>query len=393
MSIEDLSGPKRRKSMRRRVLFVDDEKQITRGIRTALRKEPYEICIANSGEEALAMIDQKTVDVVVSDEEMPGMRGSEFLSIVRERHPDTIRLVLTGQASIDAAVEAINEAAVYRFLMKPCAPEDLATVVGEALDEREQRDRYETWRQSEPGTVRARKEMLFGRVLNSIWMAYQPIVSAATGKVFAYEALLRTDDEEISGPGAVLSLAEELGTVAELDRFIRHAVAQELASDPGATILVNVHPRSLEEKSLFSDQDPLRQHASRVVLEITERQSIESADQLRDKIAKLRAHGYRIAVDDLGAGYSGLTSISMLVPDIVKFDMELIRDIHTSDTKAKLVGAMTSLCKELGILTIAEGVESSLEHETVLEVGCDLLQGFLYALPARELGDRGVKLV
>jgi len=377
---------------RRRVLFVDDETQITRGIRTALHKEPYEVLVANSGQAALDILAQTPIDVVVSDAEMSGMSGSEFLTIVRDRHPETVRLVLTGQASVESAVEAINEAAVYRFLMKPCAPEDLALVVSQALNEREQMDRFERWKRTDDGPERADRQAAYAHALKGSWMAFQPIVVAATRRVFAYEALLRTDDEGINNPGAVIGLAEELGCVWELDGWIRQLASLQLEGMGDATVLINTHPQSLEDPALFADSNPLHAFASQIVLEITERQSLEKPELLRDQVAKLRERGYRIAVDDLGAGYAGLTSISMLTPDIVKFDMELMRDIHTSATKTKLVGAMTSLCQELGILTVAEGIETEGEHQTAVELGCDLLQGFYYGLPARELAGTGVQL-
>jgi DNA-binding NtrC family response regulator len=115
------------------VLFVDDEPQVLAGLKNALRKNPFTILTAGSGEQALELLAENEVDVVVSDERMPSMTGSEFLSIVRRRHPNAIRIILTGQASLEAAIRAINEGEVYRFLAKPCNPVDLATTIQRAL--------------------------------------------------------------------------------------------------------------------------------------------------------------------------------------------------------------------------------------------------------------------
>jgi DNA-binding NtrC family response regulator len=115
------------------ILLVDDEPNVTEALKRALRREPYHILTATSGQSALDLLGQQHIDVVVSDEQMPGMSGSVFLSTVRKRYPHTIRMILSGQASLEAAVRAINEGEVYRFFLKPCNPIDLAVTVQQAL--------------------------------------------------------------------------------------------------------------------------------------------------------------------------------------------------------------------------------------------------------------------
>jgi EAL domain-containing protein (putative c-di-GMP-specific phosphodiesterase class I) len=85
----------------------------------------------------------------------------------------------------------------------------------------------------------------------------------------------------------------------------------------------------------------------------------------------------------MGAGYAGLTSFALLEPEVVKLDMSLVRDVHQSPTKQKVIRSMTSLCKELGMLVVAEGVETPAERDMLIELDCDLLQGFLFARPGR----------
>jgi DNA-binding NtrC family response regulator len=115
------------------ILLVDDEPNVTDALKRALRREPYEILTAISGPAALELLERHHVDVVISDEQMPGMSGSVFLSAVRKQFPHTIRMILSGQASLEAAVRAINEGEVYRFFLKPCNPTDLAFTVQQAL--------------------------------------------------------------------------------------------------------------------------------------------------------------------------------------------------------------------------------------------------------------------
>lgn len=115
------------------ILFVDDEPLVTEGLRTALRREPFRILTANSAADALKQLGEQGVDVVVSDERMPGMGGTDLLAEVRRRSPDTLRMLLTGQTSMDLVIRAVNEGKITHFFSKPCVPTELAQVVRQAL--------------------------------------------------------------------------------------------------------------------------------------------------------------------------------------------------------------------------------------------------------------------
>ena len=120
-----------------KILFVDDEPNVTNALKHTLRKESYDILTALSGAEALEILQQQPVDVVVSDEKMPGMSGTVLLSVIRRDYPDTVRIILTGQADLEVAVSAINKGEIYRFLIKPCNGADLAFTIRQALQHRE----------------------------------------------------------------------------------------------------------------------------------------------------------------------------------------------------------------------------------------------------------------
>ncbi len=119
--------------MQHNVLIVDDEPTITNLLKDVFSSEPYGILSADSAEEALTLLDREDVDVVISDEKMPGMSGTEFLTVVRQKYPDTIRMILSGNASFESAIQAINEGEIYRFFTKPCNVFDLAITIREAL--------------------------------------------------------------------------------------------------------------------------------------------------------------------------------------------------------------------------------------------------------------------
>ena len=121
--------------MEHTILIVDDEPFITEILTEALSREPYVILTAGSAEDALGLLAQMQVDVIISDEKMPGMSRSEFLAVVRKKYPDTIRMILTGHGSLESAMRAINEGQIYRFFTKPCNVLDLAMTIRKAIQQ------------------------------------------------------------------------------------------------------------------------------------------------------------------------------------------------------------------------------------------------------------------
>ena len=129
---------------RPQVLLVDDEPEVISAIKEALFHEPYEIVGSGDPVEALRLLESKPFDVVVADEKMPNMGGAEFLAAVRRDFPNTVRIILTGHASVGSAVRAINEGAVYRYLLKPFPASALGEIIRQALSDQhvtELRDR------------------------------------------------------------------------------------------------------------------------------------------------------------------------------------------------------------------------------------------------------------
>jgi len=119
------------------VLLVDDEPNVLAGLARVLHKESYTILTAQSAEEAARVLETASVDVIVTDEEMPGMSGTEFLARLAAERPDTVRIVLTGRPTLPAALRAINEGKVYHFFTKPCNEIDLAITIRRALEYRD----------------------------------------------------------------------------------------------------------------------------------------------------------------------------------------------------------------------------------------------------------------
>jgi EAL domain-containing protein (putative c-di-GMP-specific phosphodiesterase class I) len=228
----------------------------------------------------------------------------------------------------------------------------------------------------------AELESRLDRCLAGLQMHFQPIVYPDRGR-FGYEALLRSTDRSLPHPGAILDAAERLERTARLGQAIRAQVARVFADAPAdrGVVFVNLHVNDLFDKSLTSPFSPLTKIASRVVLEITERSSLDGFHDLRYRVAELRERGYRIAIDDLGGGHARMSALGPLDTDFVKLDMSLVRDVDGHPMKQRLVRSITQLCRDHRVMVIGEGVETTAEADCLTELGCDLLQGYLIARP------------
>ena len=370
------------------VLLVDDEPALLRAFERALSAAGHRVQTASDGAEALKLLADGDFDTVVSDITMPGMDGIELLRKVREQNVDVPVILVTGSPEVRTALEAVEHGAM-RYLVKPVDLPELSEVVSRAVQlhglARLKRQAFEHVGAEEMRIGdRAALEAAFRRACSSIWMAFQPIVDWQDRHVFGYEALVRCQEAAIPHPGALFDAAERLDGLHTVGRLIRAAVAACVShSPPGAAVFVNLHPQDLVDDDLYRDNAPLSLIADRIILEITERASLEQVGDLRSRVALLRKLGFRIAIDDLGAGYAGLTAFAHLEPEVVKLDMSLVRDVHTSATKQKLIKSMTMLCRDLGMLVVAEGVETAAERDVLATIGVDLLQGYLFAKPAK----------
>ena len=371
---------------RPRILLVDDEAALARIIARKLTMVGFDVTTATDGRMAEGLLADVRFEAIVSDIDMPRMSGIELLKAVRQRDLDVPVVLMTGNPNLATAMDAVAHGAL-QYVVKPVDLEELLKLVRRAvrLNRMAQLKREALALHREGGfgvADRTALEASFERALDTLFMAYQPIVRASDRSLFGYEALLRTGEKSLPHPGAVLDAAERLGRLDDLGRRVRAAACAPMPeAPPGSVLFVNLHSHDLMDESLFAPGSPLSAFAGRVVLEITERASLDGVTNARLKIAELRRMRFRIAIDDLGAGYAGLTSFATLEPDLVKLDMSLVRDMDRNPTKEALVRSMILLCKELGMMVVAEGVESIGERDLLVSLECDLLQGYLLAKP------------
>lgn len=376
-----------------RVLVVDDDAGVRRVCERVLEAEGWEVTIAEDGRAAVEAFKTagQPFDCVLTDINMPELDGYGVVQGVRSLDDDIPVLLMTGDPSLDGAVRAIDFGAVS-YITKPFASiEALASAVARAARRHgvtRMRRRAESFQRALYGgepeiTVADSVDARFARAIDRAWMAFQPIIDVSAKRIFAYEALLRTDEESLRRTDIFIATAERLGKVHQLGRTVRNAVAKAASEAPDDVLLfVNVHGLELTDEELFSANAGLSGLAGKVILEITERTGLDPAAG-PTRVAMLRKLGYRIAVDDLGAGYAALGALATLEPDIVKLDMSLVRSIDQHPVKQRVVAAIANLCKELGSRVVAEGVETKAELEVVTRAGIDLIQGYLFAKPQR----------
>lgn len=375
--------------MKRCVLLVDDNPLVLRCLKRALEACPLPIETCASARKALERVASGNVEVVISDVDMPDMSGLELLRQIHALDSDLPVALLTGVPCVDTAAEAVEHGA-FSYLLKPVDIAALLHTIARASQAhcaaRNRRYVLASARDSHCLLPSPESQQTFENAMQSMWLAYQPIVRSSDQTIAGYEALLRSDTPSLAEPEPFLGAAEQLSEMKRLGRKVRALAARELRHAQGPiTLFVNLHPQDLLDDDLVRLASPLTDVASQVVLEITERAGLSRVESLQSKLRELRSLGFRIAVDDLGAGYSSLNNVAALEPEFIKLDMALVRNIDSSATKQKIVSSVVSLAQAMGTSIIAEGIETAAECDAVVGLGCQLLQGFLFARPEREL--------
>jgi len=368
------------------VLVVDDEHAVARASERLLTMHGFKVTVAHNGREAIEKIRSTSFNAILSDLHMPDVDGRALLRAIRADNLDVPFVFLTGSPDTSSAIEAVEYGA-FRYLVKPAETKELVDVVTKAARwHRLALVRREAASELNGRTIgdRAGLDSRFDSAIDGLWIAMQPIISWSTRTVLAYEALARTDEPTMCYPSELFDAAERLNRTRQLGRAIRSQVDALIPDTPGpALVFVNLHPTDLSDPELLSRDGALAPFASRVVLEITESTALDQVEGFRERLATLRRLGFRIAIDDLGAGYAGLSSFASIEPDVVKADMSLVRGIETSEIKRKLVGTIASLCRDLHIQLVVEGIETASERDHVQLLGGDAFQGFLFARPQR----------
>ncbi|MCO5731817.1 EAL domain-containing protein [Rhizobium sp. SSA_523] len=220
-------------------------------------------------------------------------------------------------------------------------------------------------------------------------MAFQPIVDLSRGKTFAYEALVR--GAEGQGAYHVLSAVNEANRYA-FDQQCRvralELAAKLLTPSSDELLSINFMPNAVYEpraciRLTLATAERLQFDPQRIIFEFTESERVDT-DHLLSILKTYRQIGFKTAIDDFGAGHAGLNLIARFQPDIVKLDMDLIRDIDSDPMRRIVVKHTLAMLEEFGVTAVCEGIETDGERQVLQDLGVDLFQGYLFAKPAFE---------
>ncbi len=215
-----------------------------------------------------------------------------------------------------------------------------------------------------------------------VYMAFQPIIDLGRKFVFGYEALVRSRIEGLSTPLELIGAACGDGSMGRVGRALRRLAIEGCPSYP---LFLNLHPAEFAQPWLVRPDDAIVKHEHDVYLEVTESVPLSHFEHCQSVLKEVRNRGARIAIDDLGAGYSNLKYIADLDPDIVKLDRQLIMDIRADTRLHRLVKSIVEMCTVLGADVVAEGIETRDELNAVIDTGCRFGQGFYLGRPEAEL--------
>lgn len=218
-------------------------------------------------------------------------------------------------------------------------------------------------------------------------MAFQPIVDLSTRSVFAYEALVRSKGGE--------SAAGILSQVNESNRYRFDQAIRVRAIELATRLQLNTHlsinflPNAVyrPETCIRATLEAAKLYhfpVERIIFEVTEGEHIEDKAHLAGIIAEYKRQGFKTAIDDFGAGYSGLNLLAEFQPDFIKLDLALVRNIQHDRVKQAILHGIMTVCYEVGIEIIAEGIESEAECKFLATAGIRYMQGFYFAKPELE---------
>jgi EAL domain-containing protein (putative c-di-GMP-specific phosphodiesterase class I) len=235
---------------------------------------------------------------------------------------------------------------------------------------------------------RDERERLIEIIQNrEIWTGFQPIIDLSDESIMGYEGLSRGPrGSELESPGALFGRARRYGVTEELERACRRQAFEDWkVLDRQGRLFINTVPATVRDTSFLGRGvlDYLGPDLSPqgVTLEITEQAVIDNLNLYREAMHQFTDLGFTFAIDDVGAGYSGLETVAALKPAYLKIDIALVRDVHLKAMSQQVVGAILEMGKSLGANVVAEGVEQDLEADALREIGVRWAQGYLFARP------------
>jgi EAL domain-containing protein (putative c-di-GMP-specific phosphodiesterase class I)/DNA-binding NarL/FixJ family response regulator len=378
-----------------RLMLADDEGQVLEAMSALVSTDPLIDLVgtARDAAEAIDLAELHEPDVALLDVRMPGGGGSRAAREIRRRSPET-RIVALSASTDPRTVVSMVRAGAVGYVGKDQSADDVLRAihrsiygrasisvgrlgeVAERLAEHQSRDAERTPRRAEVSLERI-EEAIDGHALDTV---FQPIVDLVDGHVVGVEALTRFMTRPRRSPETWFAEASNHGLLPQLELAAAGRALDQVERIPADVyVSVNVSPETLCSPQLprLLGGVPAR----RIVLELTERSPIVDHEEAAGCLATLRAMGSRLAIDDVGRGFSGLGRVAELSPELLKIDRSLVGSVDTDRAKRGLVERLTSFAEEVGMEVVAEGIETEAELETLRTLGVGTGQGFLLGRP------------
>lgn len=375
--------------MQKRILLVDDEPQLLKALNAILTKKGYKVFTAGNGADALKLLEQTPVHLVISDYRMPKMTGAELFKNIKQLYPEVIRFILSGYADFDLIKESINEGYIYKFISKPWNTSSLIQSIEEAFELYTAQNNNQCVLQN--GLLLSIEDLQLAIDENQFEVYYQPLVLAETGVIIGAEALLRWQ-HPIHGlllPGHFISLCEASKMIIPIGIWVLRTACLQLkqwnAEGYNISVAANVsscqfnQPGFLEVvKNIILETQII---PSNLELELTESLIMQNREYNMITLQLLRDLGLRLSLDDFGTGYSSLSYLTEFPFNTLKIDGSFVKDIITKPKILDIVTMTIALAKKLNLTTVAECVETQEQLELLKEKKCDVIQGYLFSKP------------
>ncbi|MDO8525649.1 MAG: EAL domain-containing response regulator [Candidatus Omnitrophota bacterium] len=363
------------------VLIIDDERDFLSTMQFFLENEHYRIITAATAKEGIEKACLKP-DLILLDLKMPGISGYEVCKRLKEndvtRHIPVIMLT--------SASETLDKITAFDL--------GAADYVGKYFPVEEIMARVKAvLRETSPANIKELVEDKNKKVLElkniidnkNAQTLFQPIVDLSTKAPIGYEALVRgPQGSSLENPADLFAFAAEANMLFELDIMCRKMSVNKAAFLKKEELLfLNTDPGLINTDHFkkFEFLDGVDITPDRICLEITERTFVKNFRALEAGLKEARSKGVKIAIDDVGEGYSSLNAIAELKPEFLKVDIALVRGMDKDSVKTNLVRLIAYLAKSIDSRVIAEGVETEDEYEKLLSIGVEYAQGYFFTRP------------
>ena len=368
---------------KRRVLIVDDDRSVTQMLTMLLAIKGYDVQIANSGSQAIAMASSTDCDLILLDLVLPDLEGFEVCRRLKEEkstHHIPI-IILSARYLFEDKVEGLYLGA-DDYLSKPFEHEELFARM-EAVMRRRSFLSIEQENGDGSSIIFELRKIIDGELVVPF---FQPIYLLKPFRLFGVEVLSRPDTQTmLANPELLFRAALQFGCYCDLEVVVwKKALAMMANHLNGEKIFLNCNPYLLEGPVFLKIQSMFDEHhisRKNVVLEITERSAISDFKTFYESLRRYRELGFQVAVDDVGGGYASLESIVEIKPNVVKIDGHIVSNLKKDAFKRSIIKFLVSFCKERHVLSIAEGIETKEDLEAVIDLGVDAGQGYYLCRP------------